>query len=371
VAHVRKQQIAFFVTTKCNLNCMYCYTLKASRVKKEHEHIDFCFARRGIDDFFRDYPSRQIRFYGVGEPTQEFELVKEIRDYAYSKAGHALTVELQTNGVFSDRIAEWIVNHVDILWISCDGPSEVQNAQRPTVGGGPTSDLVEHNLRFFVHEAERRKMQVGCRVTVIPSMMHRQSEIVTYFNQLGIRYVNAHPACTPAEGELAKTLTYNPLEFAQGFLVAHNKGKELGLFYNSLFTANFDEQTRHACRALVPYPHLTSDGYVSCCDFAQFGPEYDPGPLQQLIYGKYIPEEDRIVYDEKKIHAIRSRCAEELEKGICQGCAYVHHCAGGCVGQVVNETGDLMGMHEVNCAITRYLAERMPLNQGLYPVLHS
>lgn len=41
------------------------------------------------------------------------------------------------------------------------------------------------------------------------------------------------------------------------------------------------------------------------------------------------------------------------------------------MGQVVNETGDSMGIHERNCKITKYLAERMPLNKGLWPVLHS
>ena len=83
MAHVRKQMISFFLTTKCNLRCIYCYTYKNQDMKKEHQTLDFNFAKRGVDDFFRDNTSRHIRFYGIGEPTLELELIKKIRDYAY------------------------------------------------------------------------------------------------------------------------------------------------------------------------------------------------------------------------------------------------------------------------------------------------
>ncbi len=368
MAHVRKQQITFFLTSKCNLRCTYCYTLKSTGIKKEHRSLDFNFAKRGIDDFFRDYPSREIRFYGAGEPTLEFELMKQITDYARSKAEDRLKVELQTNGVFSKQIAQWVSENVNNLWISCDGPPEIQNSQRPTVGNGGTSEVVERNLHFF---AKQDHMQVGVRVTVTPLGMHRQTDLIKYFHQFGIKYVNAHPSCAPATKSLDDMFTYNPIDFAQGFFTAHNNAKDMGIFYNSLFTANFDEKTRHFCRTCIPYPHLTTDGYVSSCDFAQLGPEYDPGPLQLLIYGKYIPEEDKIIYDEEKIYGLRSRNAENLAQGVCKGCEYIYNCAGGCVGQVVNETGDLMGIHKANCTITKYLAKRMPRNEGLHPVLHS
>jgi radical SAM protein with 4Fe4S-binding SPASM domain len=356
------------LTTECNLGCKYCYTLKSTDVKKEHHSISFNFAKRALHNFFRDYSSRQIRFYGAGEPTLKFGLMKKIKDYAYNLAGGKLKVEVQTNGYFQKKVAEWIAENVDILWISADGPPDIQDLQRPTKGGKPTSDVVERNISFF---AKQKHIQVGIRMTVTPLTIHKQLEVIKYFHELGIKYVNAHPACAPVGGSSNWIFQWEPIDFAKNFLNAHNEAKKIGVFYNSLYIANFDEKTRFACRANVPYPHLTPDGYVSCCDFAQFGSEYDPGPLQQLIYGKYIPGEDKIIYDEEKIHKIRSRCAENLEKGPCKGCKFVYHCAGGCIGQVVNETGDIMGIHERNCKVTKYLAERMPLDNGLYPVLHS
>lgn len=368
MAHIRKQEISFFLTTKCNLKCKYCYTLKNKEIKKEHQSLNFNFAKRALSDFFRDYPSKQIRFYGVGEPTIEFELMKEIKNYAYKLAGEELKVELQTNGCFSENVAKWIANNLDILWISADGPPKIQDTQRPTMKGEPTSKIVEHNLRLFV---KQKHIQTGVRITITPLTIHRQTEIIKYFRDLGIKYINVHPACIPVGGNSDSIFQWDPIDFAENFLKAYNKSKKLGIFYNSLYIANFDEKTRYACRACVPYPHITTDGYVSCCDFAQFGPEYAQGSMQQLIYGKYIPNEDRIIYDEEKICKIRSRCVENLEKGPCKDCKFVNYCAGGCMGQAVNETGDIMGIHERNCRITKYLAERMPLNEKLWPSLHS
>jgi len=369
MAHVRKQMISFFLTTKCNLRCVYCYTYKSQNLKKEHQSLDFNFAKRGMDDFFRDNASRHIRFYGISEPTLEFELMKKIKDYAYKKAGKSLTVELQTNGFFSEKIAKWIAENVNILWVSCDGPAKVHDIQRPTATKKPTSAIVEKNLKYF---AKQKSMQAGVRVTLTPLMMKRQLEIVEYFHSIGIKYINVLPAFAPIEENSPSTVfKWDPIEFAKNFLVAHKKAKKLGVWYNTMCIVNFDEKTRHACRACTPNPHITTDGYVSCCDFTQLGPEYSPGPLQQLIYGKYIPEKDVIVYDEKAVANVRSRCVENLKKKTCSDCKYIDNCAGGCLGQVVNETGDILGKCEKNCEIVRYLAERMELNKKLHPALHS
>ena len=269
---------------------------------------------------------------------------------------------------FSNNIAKWVSGNVDVLWISADGPPEIQDFNRLTIEGKKSSKTVERNIEFFAGEEH---MQTGIRITVTPSTICRQTEIIKYFSKYGIKYINVHPTCIPVGGSSNPVFQWNPIDFAKNFLFAHNEAKKLGIFYNSLYIANFDEKTRYNCRACIPYPHLTTDGYVSCCDFAQFGTEYDPSSLQQLIYGKYNPEKDKIIYDEEKICRIRSRCAENLEMGMCKGCKFVYHCAGGCVGQAVNENGNIMSIQERNCKITKYLAERMPLCKGLWPVLHS
>lgn len=75
--------------------------------------------------FFKHNPSRHIRFYGPGEPTQKFDLMKEITEYAHKFVCDDLIVELQTNGAFGKRVIEWICQNVDTVWISFDGPPDI------------------------------------------------------------------------------------------------------------------------------------------------------------------------------------------------------------------------------------------------------
>ena len=84
MAHVRKKMISFFLTTKCNLDCRYCYTNKSDYT---HQSLDFEFAKLGINDFSKSYNSKHIRFFGAGEPTLEFDLMKKIWEYSYGKLG--------------------------------------------------------------------------------------------------------------------------------------------------------------------------------------------------------------------------------------------------------------------------------------------
>ena len=74
---------------------------------------------------------RHVRFFGAGEPTVEFELLKRIHKYAVEKGGDAVTFEIQTNGAFTDAVAIWLKNNINIIWISCDGTPEIHDAHRP------------------------------------------------------------------------------------------------------------------------------------------------------------------------------------------------------------------------------------------------
>lgn len=130
--HFNKKMISFFLTTKCNLCCRYCYNAKERNEIEEHT-LSLNIAKSGIDWYFKNNNSRHIRFYGPGEPTQEFKRLCEITNYAktHPNRGKDVTVEIQTNGVFTSDVREWISKNVDIMWLSFDGMKEIQNYNRP------------------------------------------------------------------------------------------------------------------------------------------------------------------------------------------------------------------------------------------------
>ncbi|MBM3296554.1 MAG: radical SAM protein [Candidatus Aminicenantes bacterium] len=367
MGHIRKQMITLMTSARCNLACVYCSQRSFPALAPGDETIDIAFAEAGMRDFFASNPSRAIRFFGAGEPTLAFEVMKEVRDRARRLAGDALRVELQSNGLFSPEVADWVERHVDILWLSYDGPPEIQDRNRPTRGGGRSSGVVGENLRRF---ADSDRMQAGIRATVAPSDFPRIVEIVEHFHDLGLRRACLAPVYSSTanvRGERSLGL----LEFARHFVRADEAARRMGMSLSTHLIVNFDEPVTGYCRACTPCPHLTTDGWVSCCDETPLGPDYLPGILQDLIYGRWEPEAKSIRYFPEALARIRARNTDNLRRGGCSGCDLIANCSGGCLPKNMFMTGDLFTPYPEWCEAVRYLASRLPRPQGLFPFLHS
>lgn len=363
VAHYRKDCISILMTTRCNLSCNYCY-LQASSL--DEQSIDLEFAKQGIRDFFTKKESRHIRFFGAGEPTLEFNKIVTIKNFASELAGDDLVVEIQTNGVFSTKVARWLAKNANIIWISCDGPPDIQNYLRPTKGGKKTSHILERNILILQNESVNAV--VGIRATITPKNILRQKEMILYFESLGIKAIFSDPEFPPVENDpknVRKDVNGSDfnLEYAKEFLKAKKFAEQRNIFYGSIFTVNFDEKTEIFCRSCIPSPHLTTDGFVSCCDMSYMG-----DILPELIYGKYNPERTLIEYNQERILSIRTRKASNLLD--CKGCEILYHCAGACLGEGLNETGRLLGVKKDYCEAIKYLAKNLDLNKDRYPYLH-
>ena len=225
--------------------------------------------------------------------------------YIKSKNEQGTYLELQTNGFFSEENARWIANNIDFVWVSFDGLPEFQDRNRPTVNGKGSSDVVIRNIVLFSHSKD---IDIGCRVTLTPVMVDRQLEIIDYLNDLGIKFISVERAYSSVNNQLFTEDASDPIYFADRFVEAFNYAKSKGIFYNHFNMVNFDEPCRFFCRSCIPYPHLTTDGYVTCCDMAPYGKEkYLKYSLPDLVYGKYDKENNIIIYDEDQIHKIRQK----------------------------------------------------------------
>ncbi len=330
--------------------------------------IDLEFAVAGLRDYVAWSSVPAIRFFAAGEATHGFSRMVEIHREARRLMGPGLRVELQTNGDFGEEVARWVEDNVHIVWISADGPPQLHDAQRPRLDGRGSSDVVLANIRRL---AAHPNMQFGVRATFMPEHFGRQIEVLEFFRSLGVRYVCGAPAYSST---VNPNITVPVLQdFAHHFVPAFYHAQRVGMFYQTHLMVNFDEPVACYCRACTKpaHPQLTSDGYVSCCDWASFGPGYLPGLLQDCIYGKWDAAAKRIVYFPEKQDRIEIRNIETLGAGPCQGCPVLEHCAGGCIGKVVVRSGDLHKIDPNWCAAVKYLAKNIPFNAGLYPVRHS
>lgn len=368
-SHCKKEMISIFLTTKCNLNCDYCFTNKNQGGHKG-QTISFDFVKKGIDEYFNTEYMRHVRFFGAGEPTEEFGLLKEIHKYAKNQGGPSVTFEIQTNGAFSDNVAKWLRDNIDIIWISCDGTPDIQDKHRPFFGkdNRKTSAVIEKNIQIL--QEKNARAFVGIRATITSENIDRQEEMIDYFYTLGIRDIWVDPIF-PSVGEkslneMNEKNDFDSMLFAKEFLSATKYAHDKGIFYGSILTCNFNDSVNKHCRACLPVPHLTTDGFVSACDMALFGK--DENHMSELIYGKWDEDNNEIIIDPIKIAHIRNRTTENMKH--CEMCASKEHCGGYCLGEVLNETGKLCGQKEGACAAIRYLDKCLDQDMRQYKYTH-
>jgi uncharacterized protein len=370
--HINKQMASFFLTTKCNLRCVYCYNSK-ERAALHEQSLPLHIAKAGVDYFFSTNSSRHIRFYGPGEPTQEFALMKNIVKYAKEKVGEELSVEIQTNGCFESDVREWLLNNVNIIWVSFDGEPNVQNKNRPLPNNKPSAPLIEDNVKWLLKNANTRNFMVGARVTMTDDNNSRQKQIIDYFYSLGIRYVWTDPIfpavdSVPVCDDYVKQQSYHfDMEnYANNYLDAYKYAQTKGVFYGSFLTCNFDGKSNKHCRSCTPTPHFTPDGFISACDLVTSGA--NAHHMDVFVYGNWDEKKQKFIFDSKKIENLQNRSTENMVH--CKLCDVKDYCGGYCLGEVMNETGSLFGQKTNSCKAIKMLYRKMEISTELFPYMH-
>lgn len=380
--HCNKKMISFFLTTKCNLCCRYCYNANERNSIKE-QSLPIEIAKAGIDWYFKNNKSRHIRFYGPGEPTQEYDLLREITLYAKSHpdSEDRVTVEIQTNGVFTENIREWMLNNLNIVWMSFDGMKDIQSYNRPLnplykelFNNRSSADVLEDNVRWLISNKGTRNLMVGARVTITDLNADRQIEMVDYFSDMGIQYVwtnplfysvGKNPVCE--DDEKRNAYHFNMERYIEHYLKAYNYANTKGVFWGSFLTINFDGESAYHCRSCTPMeaPHITPDGYISACDMVVLGAE--PYHMKPFIVGKWDPNLKCFEWDKDKVQILNNRKSTRINH--CMSCPAQLHCGGYCLGEIVNETGDLDGQNAIKCKTIRRLYTELGQCEP-YPFLH-
>lgn len=85
-----------------------------------------------MKDYFEWARNYKVRYYSVGEPTQNFEGMKEIHRIAEDLANGGFYYEFLTNGYFGDEVLDWVGKNINRVWISYDGPPDVCDKIRVT-----------------------------------------------------------------------------------------------------------------------------------------------------------------------------------------------------------------------------------------------
>ena len=345
MAHSNKRFITCLVTTACNLRCKYCIT---SSMDRRDQNLDLDFARAAIREYFERTRDFKVRFYSVGEPTQNLAGIKEIWRFAQELSGGGTYFELLTNGYFGKDTLEWVGDHINRVWVSYDGPPDVNDGIRVTPSDEPSTAIVLENIARLTEMTS-----VGIGHTVSRPNLHRQVETIEWAARAGVSCIISKAVLTPVGSTLDDVWSIDIMDYAREFLKAWRRGREIGVHYTNDLVFNFDGHCGYYCRACDPCPHLTVDGYVSACDRAFSGDT----PLQDLIYGRWNAEEKRIEYFPDRIRKLHNRRVDEMEE--CRDCEIRYKCGGHCLGTVYQHNDDFMQPLRSYCPAIKFLWNEM------------
>lgn len=173
LATIDARSLVVEVTERCNLRCAYCTYGKASKKNRSHSDrsIDPNIARAEIRNFLgRCKADPSISYYG-GEPLLEFDLIKQLSEYAKGLSPNKVRFGVTSNGLLlKGGVIDYLVENQFELIISIDGNEEINDAARHFGKGKNTSvwKILTRNLTALIQrfpDYYRTNISFHCVIT--------------------------------------------------------------------------------------------------------------------------------------------------------------------------------------------------------------
>lgn len=323
--------LAIFVTTKCNLRCVYCYAGGGDSERTISRDI-WCPA---MDYFFSALSSSfaegrvkrksvSLSIHGGGEATVEFPILKEIVTEFFSRAraaGLEPSVSIGTNGTYSDAVFQWIIENNISVNISLDGPRQIQNYLRPFRSGLPSYDVVIRNLQSLVKAGRR----VSVRATVTNETLEAMEETIELAKHLGLAAVHFEPVLVTGRCATTDIARPNAEQFAEKLLRCFLLGLKYDVDVKYSGLRCFEPYHQRFCAACGHNLCVTPDGNITTC-YEVLDPN-DPA-AREFFIGNIDPVQGQVILDQTRIAQLRLRVVENMD--VCKCCFLRLQCAGEC-----------------------------------------
>jgi len=343
--------LTLLLTRRCNLRCIYCYASPTSHGSS----MPLELAIDAVKYFLKQLPDKKIRitFHGGGEPTLEEETIRKVVAFTEkNRDGRPVHYLITTNGTASSKFMTWMMTKKFAISISMDGPSKIQDRNRPLANGNGSSKIVERNVHLLVSQ----HYPFTIRLTYSP-----KDDVVTiikYFAKLGVKNIHLEPLFPHGRfykvakfGEKSQYNVYPPVkkELLTKFLQAIDTCKKYGIRIYNGHLIHFTRGIGYFCGAASAHSMLaTHDGLLSGC--LEVVDRNDKN-AETFTLGHYVKEKHRFNLDKSKIKMMRARHADLLPK--CKNCFARYVCAGGCAVKAVHVFCNFFEKDLSYCGFTR------------------
>lgn len=334
----------------CNLRCKYCFASTGDfgqgRMLMDYETgkkaIDFLIDKSG-DRYFLE-----LDFFG-GEPSLNFDVVKQIVEYARSReeeCNKKFRFTITTNGIhLTDDMIDFINKEMYNVVLSIDGRKEVNDRMRVKIDGSGSYDIITKNFKRIVDKRPKDK-DWYVRGTYTKYNLDF-SEDVMHLYDLGFEQISVEPVMADSKEPYAITEADLPKIFKEYEILSEKiaKIRKSGKFINFFhFMLDLDQgpcaiKRLRGCGCGNEYVAITPDGDIYPCHQFVGIEDYKMGNLHEGTFN----------LDMKNDFAH----AHVYTKPECKKCWAKFYCSGGCNANNYIYAGDIHNAHKLSCQIQK------------------
>lgn len=348
-AAVAPTAVTLFLTSACNLRCVYCYASGGERSRfldpeVAVDAVDLVVANaaaRGRDDV-------RVSFHGGGEPTVAGDTLRRCVRHAQRRCeehGLRLRTGTATNGVMEDSMRDFLAATMTSMMVSVDGPAHIQDRLRPTAEGGGSSAQVARTLARL----SESDVTLGVRLTCTEEALDHAPETV---RSLAATYrlhtVHLEPLFMCGRSLDSGLRAPSAERFVRAYRECREAAAEAGV--ELAYSGARQSSVCHTfCQVSLPSFNVTTEGDVTAC-YEVTGRD-DPRAAV-FIYGRHDATTRSFVFDRERVAALRRLTVDEAPR--CARCFAKYHCAGDCPSKRLFAGADqaVIGRCEINRALT-------------------
>ena len=334
------------ISHDCNLRCKYCFA-STGDFGKGRKLMPFEVGKAAIDFLLEKSVGREnleVDFFG-GEPLMNFDVVKQIVEYARSKEEENFRFTITTNGMLlDDDTIDYINKEMYNVVLSIDGRKEVNDRMRVRVDGSGCYDRILPKFKKLVDGRGDKEYYVRGTYTKYNLDF---SEDVMHLYEAGFDEISVEPVIESPEEAYAITeedldqiyAEYDKLVDRIGAI--RKNGKHINFFH---FMIDLDQgpcviKRLRGCGSGNEYVSITPDGDIYPCHQFVGHDEYKMGNIEEGTFNNDIKKEF-------------AGC-HVYSKPACQECWARFYCSGGCNANNFVFNGDIHKAYELSCKIQR------------------
>lgn len=335
----------WFVTSRCNLACSYCFTRFNKDFPQDDATLDV--GKATVDLLLMASTTSEVglSFFG-GEPLLRFDLMRAVVDYAQAQARKARKragFTVTTNGVLMDQtVVKWLKEKAVHLLVSLDGMPHAFN-KRLFPDGRPSADLVLAHAQDALDAGLRVQIRWSLHPEHLPYFAADVKELV----RRGFEIIAVDPVyeATWAEDDLA--LYEEELREVGRFYVSYlRRGRRIAVkpIDDGFAMFGMDEKQKTRCGTATGGIGVGPDGRMYPCHryVTRMGP----------VIGSVFEGWDEAVLARAQAWDVSK--VRPAEGGSCADCPVNLRCpGGGCLCVNLDMCADIYAVPSVYCKLQR------------------